>query len=43
MAGMASADESTMPWVGPFPSVMGALNYRGRVVVVLTLVEPYVA
>jgi hypothetical protein len=36
MAGMTFTDKSVMPFVGPFPSAMGALSYRGRAMVVLT-------
>jgi hypothetical protein len=36
MAGMASADESAMPFAGLFPTVMGALGYRGRAMVMQT-------
>ena len=35
-AGMASTDESAFPCVGPFPSVMGVLGYRGRAIEVLS-------
>ena len=43
MAGMTSVDESAMPFVGIFPSVMGVLGYRGRAMVMLTPFLTYVA
>jgi hypothetical protein len=36
MVGMASADESVMPFVGLFPTMMGAFGYHGRAMVMQT-------
>jgi hypothetical protein len=43
MAGITSVDESVMPFLVLFPSVMGALIYRGRAMVMLTPFFAYVA